>query len=101
MTFLYTEQWYTIAVTPLSVGWFNVFGYSQESDGERCPALLLQELRTTVKYDQELRKTVETKRHTAPLDTRVVFGAFGEENGTITPAMDVANYQHTEYRGDA
>jgi hypothetical protein len=99
MAFLYAEEWYTIAVTALPLGWFNVYDIDGEEHKERCPALLLQEHRKTVKYDRDKMKTEDVKHHTAPLDTRVAFAE--HENGTLTPAAETHNYLRTEYYGEA
>ena len=71
MPFVYVEHWYTIAVTPLPPGWFNVYGNDDGTEfAERCPVVLLQEHRETCHAGE----TKNVTRKELPYDTRVVWG---------------------------
>jgi len=95
------DEWYTVAVTPLPIGWINVYGPTDgESEGctEPCPALLLQEHRETVTIDNRSAATT-TKRHQAPYETRVVYASNDDGLAHLQPADDATDYLRTTYVG--
>lgn len=95
------ENWETIAVTPLPLGWVNVF---KQDDGTEvavpCPGVLLQELRSVTHCVDELdaegravdmKFTEETLE--PPYQTRAEAGDF--EGGWMCVASDTGNYLRT------
>lgn len=93
------EYWTTIAVEALPTGWRNVY----EDDGVQvptpCPALLMQELRTTThawdhkRDDGTYELRTRDTHHELPYEVRVVFA--DHDGATLTPADDVGNYVKT------
>ncbi len=99
----FVEDWYTVAVTALPDGWRNV--YLDAKTGTlivtACPALLLQELRSTARTQQipgppgQWRLDRHVEHHESPFDTRVAY-AEDDETGGLGAAVDLADdYQRT------
>lgn len=89
------DYWETTSVTALPPGWVN---QHKQDDGTvdecACPALLLQELRTTVRSEDG--NEVE-EIHEPPYRTRVVFADL-DDFGGLDDAAAVSNYIATVYR---
>src|SRR3954470_6661838 len=91
------RNWTTIAVTPCPPGWgivYDIRGIRDDDDTadyeiRPCPAILLQELRTTSVY-VTTEGEVETITHEPPYDTRVVFA--DHEDGVLRPVDEVSNF---------
>jgi hypothetical protein len=94
------RNWTTIAVTPCPPGWGIVYdirgirGIRDDDDTadyeiRPCPAILLQELRTTSVY-VTAEGEVETITHEPPYDTRAVFA--DQEDGVLRPVDEVSNF---------
>lgn len=97
----YVQHWETVAVTALPAGWLNVW---RAEDGktvitEPCPALLVQELRETVKcwdvpappdsgHPYDVQTSVQ--RHEPPYEVRVVFAS--HELGQLNDVTEASNY---------
>jgi len=90
-------EWTTIAVTPCPPGWgivYDIRGIRDDDDTadyeiRPCPAILLQELRTTSVY-VTAEGEVETITHVSPYDTRAVFA--DHEDGVLRPVDEVSNF---------
>ena len=104
MTVRFAEMWETVAVTALPPGWRNVYKHDDGDTASACPAVLLQELRETVRYedvtkaDGTPRIKEEATRREPPYETRVVFADYGD--GGLEPAGDMSNYVGTLAPGD-
>jgi hypothetical protein len=91
------RNWTTIAVTPCPPGWgivYDIRGIRDDDDTadyeiRPCPAILLQELRTTSVY-VTAEGEVETITHESPYDTRAVFA--DHEDGVLRPVDEVSNF---------
>jgi hypothetical protein len=91
------RNWTTIAVTPCPPGWgivYDIRGIRDDDDTadyeiRPCPAILLQELRTTSVY-VTAEGEVETITHEPPYDTRAVFA--DHEDGVLRPVDEVSNF---------
>lgn len=90
------EEWVTVSFVPVT-GWTNSYC---ATDGtvfsDPCPGVLVQELRSTARYEGNLGegiRTASTKNFSAPFDTRVVSAEL--ELGHLVPAIDVDNYWDT------
>ena len=97
------RNWTTVAVTTCPPGWGIVYDIrdirdisdirddDETADYEirRCPAILLQELRTTSVY-VTAEGEVETITHEPPYDTRAVFA--DQEGGVLRPVDEVSNF---------
>ena len=95
------RNWTTVAVTTCPPGWGIVYDIrdirdisdirddDETADYEirRCPAILLQELRTTSVY-VTAEGEVETITHEPPYDTRAVFA--DQEGGVLRPVDEVS-----------
>src|SRR5215213_4116383 len=90
-------NWTTVAVIPCPPGWRIVYDIHDSHDdddtaGNRirpCPAILLQELRTTSVYIVD-QSEVETIKHEPPYDTRAVFA--DHEDGVLHPVDESSNF---------
>jgi hypothetical protein len=97
------RNWTTIAVTPCPPGWGIVYDIrdirdisdirddddTADYEIRPCPAILLQELRTTSVY-VTAEGEVETITHEPPYDTRAVFA--DHEDGVLRPVDEVSNF---------
>ncbi|GGO70666.1 hypothetical protein [Nonomuraea cavernae] len=95
----YVEHWETVAVTALPPGWRNVYRHDDGPSTSPCPAILLQEHRSTVAcWDIPLPEghydvRTEEKLMQPPYETRAVFADY--DMATLCPADDVGNYERT------
>jgi hypothetical protein len=88
------RNWTTVAVIPCPAGWRIVYDIRDDDDAadytiRPCPAILLQELRTTSAYIVAERE-VETIKHEPPYETRAVFA--DHEDGVLHPVDEVNNF---------
>ena len=91
------RNWTTIAVTTCPPGWgivYDIRGIRDDDDTadyeiRPCPAILLQELRTTSAYIVA-ESEVETIKHEPPYETRAVFA--DHEDGVLHPVDEVSNF---------
>jgi hypothetical protein len=91
------RNWTTVAVIPCPPGWRIVYDIREIRDDDDaadytirpCPAILLQELRTTSAYIVA-ESEVETIKHEPPYETRAVFA--DHEDGVLHPVNDVGNF---------
>jgi hypothetical protein len=97
------RNWTTVAVIPCPPGWrivydirdFHDFHDFHDDDDAAdytirpCPAILLQELRTTSAYIVA-ESEVETIKHEPPYETRAVFA--DHEDGVLRPVDEVNNF---------
>lgn len=94
------EQWWTVQVTALPPGWYN--RYDGDTEDDPCPAVLLQEHRSSDHYeDTDGSGTVRRRReyHEPPFETRVVFAdpnAYAD--GYLDDAHAMDSYLLTYYR---
>lgn len=89
-----SDYWQTIQAQALPHGYKNVY---QDEDGyiiEPCPALLVQELRETLRVDRQDIK------HEPPYDTRVVYADGGDPALGLEPASEASNYVKTLLPGE-
>jgi hypothetical protein len=91
------RNWTTVAVIPCPPGWRIVYDIRDIRDDDDaadytirpCPAILLQELRTTSAYIVA-EGEVETIKHEPPYETRAVFA--DHEDGVLRPVDEVSNF---------
>jgi hypothetical protein len=91
------RNWTTVAVIPCPPGWRIVYDIRDLRDDDDaadytirpCPAILLQELRTTSAYIVA-ESEVETIKHEPPYETRAVFA--DHEDGVLRPVDEVSNF---------
>jgi hypothetical protein len=91
------RNWTTVAVMPCPPGWRIVYDICDIGDDDDaadytirpCPAILLQELRTTSAYIVA-ESEVETIKHEPPYETRAVFA--DHEDGVLRPVDEVSNF---------
>jgi len=91
------RNWTPVAVIPCPPGWRIVYDIRDIRDDDDtadyrirpCPAILLQELRTTSVYIVA-ESEVETITHEPPYETRAVFA--DHEDGVLHPVNDVGNF---------
>jgi hypothetical protein len=91
------RNWTTVAVIPCPPGWRIVYDIRDTRDDDDaadytirpCPAILLQELRTTSAYIVA-ESEVETIKHEPPYETRAVFA--DQEDGVLHPVDEVSNF---------
>lgn len=94
------RNWTTVAVIPCPPGWRivydtrNIHGIRDDHDAadytiRPCPAILLQELRTTSAYTVA-ESEVETIKHEPPYETRAVLA--DHEGGVLHPVDEVGNF---------
>jgi hypothetical protein len=91
------RNWTTVAVIPCPPGWRIVYDIRDLRDDDDaadytirpCPAILLQELRTTSAYIVA-ESEVETIKHEPPYETRAVFA--DHEDGVLHPVDEVSNF---------
>ena len=94
------RNWTTVAVIPCPPGWCIVYDIRDIRDIRDdddaadytirpCPAILLQELRTTSAYIVA-ESEVETIKHEPPYETRAVFA--DHEDGVLHPVDEVTNF---------
>jgi hypothetical protein len=91
-----TERWVTVQVVPLPAGWHNVYAAPEqhiEQHTEPCPALLLQELRATMRDAHTHGARGQWTSEREPFDTRVVFATFLV--GGLVPVQVVDGYLGT------
>ncbi|QXU55222.1 hypothetical protein [Rhodococcus sp. LW-XY12] len=101
------ENWETVSVTPLPIGWANAYEMTGEDEGTTmyvpCPALLLQELRSVTHCTDWLAEdgsrnwtTTSDENLAPPYSTRVEPADFSDMG--VRAASDTSNYLCTLFR---